>query len=69
MSFVVLTLLSLWAVPIYAIVDAARRPDEVWEATGNSRAVWIVLLLLAGVLAALIYFAVVRPRLIVAARA
>ena len=69
MSFVVLTLLILGAAPIYAIVDAARRPDVVWEATGNSRTLWIVLLLLAGVLAALIYFAVVRPKLIVAARA
>jgi predicted membrane protein len=69
MSAVVLVLLIFWAVPIYAIVDVARRPDEVWAATSNSKGLWILLLLLFGILAALVYFVVVRPRLIVAAQA
>jgi hypothetical protein len=57
-------------VPIWAIVDAARRPKWQYQATGQSKVLWIVLpavgLFLCGpvsVVAAIVYFASVRPKL------
>lgn len=53
---------------IWAARDAAEVPDEVWRRAGRSRAVWRnVLLFFAplglGGLAAIAYFAAVRPQL------
>ena len=56
--------------PIAVIVDAARRPNWQYRATGQSRILWIVLpavgLAVCGpvsVVAAIVYFASVRPKL------
>ena len=51
------------ALPVWGIVDAARRPDAAWQQAGQNKTLWIVLqaagLALCGVAAvfAVIYFA------------
>jgi len=54
---------------IWALVDAAGRPDEAWQRAGQTRALWIVLLALGlvfcmlGLIVALIYLLSIRPQL------
>ena len=58
--------------PIWAIVDAAGRPDAVWVAAGQNKTLWIVLIAVltvlcgAGWIVALIYLLAIRPKLIAA---
>jgi len=55
----------------WGVSDAASHPDQVWEATGQNKVLWIALQV-AGLLAfgvggfvvVLIYLVVVRPQLI-----
>ncbi len=60
------------ALPIWAIVDAAGRPDGVWVAAGQNKTLWIVLIAVltvlcgAGWIIALIYLLAIRPKLIAA---
>jgi hypothetical protein len=56
---------------IVVVIDASGRPDAAWQATGQSRTMWIVLpivLLLAcgigSIVACIIYLASVRPKLV-----
>ena len=64
--------LALW---LWAVVDAVRRPEAQWAAAGQSKALWLVVLvvsLLVGGLAwigALLYLLVARPALTRAERA
>jgi hypothetical protein len=58
------------ALPIWAIVDAARRPDWQYDVTGQSKTLWIVLPAVGlfvcvpgAIVAAIVYFASVRPKL------
>lgn len=65
---VALALELLAIAAIWAARDAADVPDEVWKKAGRSRGVWRnVLLFFAplglGGLAAIAYFAAVRPQL------
>ncbi|WP_435746928.1 DUF2516 family protein [Nocardioides sp. SYSU DS0663] len=65
--FVVVTLLAL-ALWLWALVDALRFTEQEWEAAGQSRNLWLVLLvgaLLAGIpfVAALVYLFWPRPAL------
>ncbi len=58
-----LLVLTIVLLPIFGIVDAARRPQSQWERLGQSKGLWIVLQLLLGIVGAAIYFAVIRRRL------
>ena len=56
---------------IVVVVDASGRPDAAWQATGQSRTMWIVLpivLLFAcgigSLVASIVYLASVRPKLV-----
>ncbi len=56
---------------IVVVVDASGRPDAVWQATGQSKTLWIVLpivLLFAcgigSLIASVVYLASVRPKLV-----
>lgn len=58
---------------IVVVVDASGRPDAAWQATGQSRTMWIVLpivLLLAcglpSLVASIVYLTSVRPKLVTA---
>lgn len=62
--------LILWIVPIWAIVDAARRPDDAFASRGQSRTTWIILLVVTalfcgpiGLFFSLYYLVAVRPKL------
>lgn len=55
---------------VVVVVDAAGRPDQAWQATGQSRTLWIVLPLvllvacgIGSLVASIVYLASVRPRL------
>lgn len=68
-------MLAIVALSIWAIVDACQHPDDAWSRIGQSRPLWLALLigawLLTGFLGpvlALVYLATVRPRLLAAER-
>jgi hypothetical protein len=74
-----LVILFLFAAPmlitIWVIIDVVRFSPAAFEASGQSRALWIVLpivaLLACGIgtlVAALVYAAAVRPKLVIADR-
>ena len=58
--------------PIWALVDAASRPDTAWTATGQSKVLWVALLVVltilcwVGWIVALAYLLAVRPKLVAA---
>src|SRR5690348_15953461 len=52
---------ALW---VWGIIDAATRPDWVFERARSSKVMWIVLIAVLGVIAAVIYLLAVRPRLV-----
>ena len=55
-----LVMTVLWLV---ALVDALRVPDPVWERAGQSKLMWVLVVVLAGVLGALLYAVMARPAL------
>ncbi len=55
-----LVMTVLWLV---ALVDALRVPDPVWERAGQSKLLWVLVVVLAGVLGALLYAVMARPAL------
>ena len=65
---ILLVLLPMMVLPIWGIVDAAVRPQEVFTATGQSKVLWIVLQIVLGILGAIIYFVAIRPKLVAATR-
>lgn len=54
---------ALLGLNIWAIVDVARRNDQQFKAIRSDKTMWLVLVLLAGLPAAIAYLAAVRPRL------
>jgi hypothetical protein len=48
---------------VWALVDLLRRPDAQWEVAGQSKVVWLLVLVLAGTLGALLYVLMARPNL------
>jgi len=60
--FAILALIGLvlWVV---ALVDALKRPAAQWDMAGHSQIVWVVVILFASFIGALIYWLVARPAL------
>lgn len=56
------TVLGLLGLNIWAVVDVARRPDGAWKAIGADKTLWLLLVLLTGLPAAIAYLAAIRPR-------
>jgi hypothetical protein len=57
-------------VPLWAIIDASRRPESSFHQIGSDKSRWILLLVLltilfniGGIVAAIVYLASVRPKL------
>jgi len=57
-------------IPLWAIIDAARRPVGSFRRIGSNKTTWVVVLVvltvflnLAGIIASIVYLASVRPRL------
>ena len=60
--------------PVWAVVDAARATDQQWAAIGQSRTVWLILLVAltlavppVGFILSVVYLLTVRPKLAIAA--
>lgn len=57
---------------IWGIIDAAQRPASAFEAAGQNKTLWIVLMALGliftlvGLIAAIVYFASIRPKVVAA---
>ena len=61
----------LLALPVWAVLDAMGRPERHWERIGNSKRMWLALLIAGaplgiGFAVAVAYFTKIRPRLSVA---
>jgi hypothetical protein len=63
-------LVSLVILPVWAIADAARATDSQWAAIGQSRMVWLILLVVLtlaafplGIVLSAVYLVTVRPKL------
>jgi len=58
--------LVLIGVSLYAVIDAAKRPNSAWQAAGKSKALWIVLIVVfvvvepIGLIIAVVYLSVIR---------
>jgi len=50
-----------FAVYIWALVDAAKRPDWAFDQAGSNKVLWIVLVAVLGPLLGLIYLLAIRP--------
>ncbi len=56
-------MLAFFAVFVWGLVDALRRSDEEWAAAGQSKWLWVVVILVAGVIGVVLYWFMVRPKL------
>ncbi|MFN8104671.1 MAG: PLDc N-terminal domain-containing protein [Acidimicrobiia bacterium] len=48
---------------IWALIDCLRYPDQAWEAVGQQKIVWILVIVLVGCIGPLLYFFIPRPKL------
>jgi hypothetical protein len=66
---ILLGVLGLLIIPIWAIVDAATRPESQWAAAGQRKTLWLVLLTagsllpVIGLVLLVVYLASIRPQL------
>ncbi len=68
--FIVVAIVAFFVVPLWAIIDAAMRPNPAWRSIGRSKTVWLVLLVASfflfapvSLIIAIIYFASIRGKL------
>ena len=50
--------------PLFCIIDAATRSSEDFVKADSNKTLWVVLPFVFGILAAMVYLAVIRPKLI-----
>jgi hypothetical protein len=48
---------------VWSLVDAIQRPDGDWEQAGQTKLVWILVIVFTGALGSFIYLLVARPAL------
>jgi hypothetical protein len=58
----------LLAMPLYCVIDAAMRSSTSFESADSNKTLWIVLPLVFGFVAAIVYLVAVRPKVIVAGK-
>jgi hypothetical protein len=63
---IILFILGTMVLPIWGIIDAAVRPDPAWTAIGQSKIVWILVMVFLWTLGAILYFILARPKLVAA---
>ena len=63
---ILIVLLAGFGLWVWGIVDAAKRSNEAYAKAGSNKTLWIVLMVLFGDLAVLIYAFAVRPKLVAA---
>lgn len=59
-ALVALVTTALW---IWSLVDALRITDQRWEAAGQNKLMWVVLIAVLGLLGSLLYVVMARPSL------
>lgn len=71
---IILVLLLGAVIPIVTVIDVATKPDAAFRAAGSSKVLWIILpvvgMLSFGIIslvAAIIWFAAIRPKVVAAA--
>lgn len=50
----------LWVI---TLVDAVKTPDPVWEAAGQNKLLWVLLIILASCIGMILYWFIPRPAL------
>lgn len=63
--FVIFALVSLalfvwW---LLVLIQALRVPDQVWTGAGQSKILWVLIMVLLGVLGTILYVLIARPAL------
>lgn len=48
---------------IWGLIDCLRYPDQAWDAVGQQKIVWILVIVLVGCIGPLLYFFIPRPKL------
>lgn len=48
---------------VWALFDALQTNSDVWEASNQDQAVWVLVVLLLPVAGAILFFLIARPRL------
>ncbi|HVX19073.1 MAG TPA: DUF2516 family protein [Acidimicrobiales bacterium] len=69
---IVLVILVMGLVlPLWALIDAASRPDWAWQQIGSAKSTYIILIVvgfflfgIVGLIASIVYLAAARPRLV-----
>ena len=56
------------AMTVWAVLDAALRPDSLWTAIDQNKIVWIAVALFLPVVGPIAYLVAMRPRLVAADR-
>jgi hypothetical protein len=57
-------LIVVFLIPtVWAIFDALQTSSEVWAASKQDQAVWVLIVLLLPVVGAILFFLIARPRL------
>jgi hypothetical protein len=55
-------ILLVIALPIWAVFDAAIRPDEAWQAAEQNKVVWVLVILFMPLVGSILYFVAIRPK-------
>lgn len=50
----------LW---VWALANSLSRPDREWEAAGQSRILWVLVIVFTGFIGAILYLLIARPQL------
>ena len=59
-----LLVIVLFLIPtVWAVFDALQTSSDVWSASNQEQAVWVLVVLLLPGVGALLYFLIARPRL------
>lgn len=51
---------ALW---IWALVNSLSKPDAVWEAAGQNKIVWLLVIIFLGFIGAILYALIAKPQL------
>lgn len=63
-ELLVLAIVAAMALPtLFALIAILRTPDDAWRRAGQQQIVWVVVVLFGGVIGALAYFVLARPKL------
>jgi hypothetical protein len=60
---IIFLILAMIGGPLWGMIDAARRPNEIFRAAGQSKALWIALQFLLAPMGTILYAVVALPSL------